>query len=847
MLIEEEFKAIYLNYKIKEIISFLKKLTPKDKKEIAVLLKKHINKEWGHNSISVLAALVCCKTKNEYEKVSPGYYSWPVPLIDELFEFYVPEWISESHSFLEEINYLKVLEWEQKGYFTLNEGMRALLLSSSLISKGSFDEIISKYPVTLHSHIWLLFEHESNIMVQYDEERSWKKIIKKLVQENRIDRFRVLKSSIRAISFNFSKEQNTWFLDLFSCLEPKENEILALQEELFLVFQSVQHSLFPGILKVLNQVVEEKEFKTELFLHAVEPLLTLSAKNVLNGLLLILEKIIKSNKQYSEEVCILLMPVFLNKDKTIQTKGAKIIGKYGDPQSSGITKELQSYKSSLLADAHSLLDRFLTEEVRNHEEFGYEALSWHIPEPIASVATVEDFIFLASQVFNSYETHSADQFLDALMRLNNELEEEHFDQLEPAFKAAFKLKGTGGLKHLLATFFINYGLLKQKTPSSVLLQARLEFPRLENWGEKRTPFIFKAYQKLLLAVFDKLKQGKNLPLLSVPDQTPCWISADRLIDKLRAYQDEKEQPVLFDLQAALLRVKKDNLADAEQYAEKQLDVQYRSFLKPLFDQNYFRDHYDHTYLDGNFEWKPGSRKIYKWNNTEEIPQLLIMIENQKELPENAAFLDYLFNSYHDIYQDDLNYILYSAPYFSGSVFAKKYNETLSNQVYQYDIKGNIAFLNAWMKLNLPFQPVHYLFLTAGLLNKDRAFSDIAFEVLINRMLSDDFNIRLLGKLLGENISFQMSSVKRLTDGLSGYINLTATHNQGFEKMLTTILTGIGKPVFNLKKILELYYELLNLNHSEMDEAIADQLNEWEKENNLKKIIHQIKTHERKTI
>ncbi len=47
MLIDEEFKTIYLNYKIKEIIPFLKKLTPKDKKEVAAILKKKINKEWG--------------------------------------------------------------------------------------------------------------------------------------------------------------------------------------------------------------------------------------------------------------------------------------------------------------------------------------------------------------------------------------------------------------------------------------------------------------------------------------------------------------------------------------------------------------------------------------------------------------------------------------------------------------------------------------------------------------------------------------------------------------------------------------------------------------------------------
>ncbi|MCJ7934812.1 MAG: DUF6493 family protein [Chryseobacterium sp.] len=842
MLIEEGFKALYLNYKIKEIVPFLTKLTPKDKKEIAALLKKMINKEWGHNSISVLAALACCKTKNEYEKISPGYYSMPVDLIDELFESYVPEWIGESHSFLREMGYLKMLEWEQKGYLTLNDEICASLLSSSISQ-----DVVSVYPVTLESHIWLLFEYESSITARYGD-RNWKDLLKTLVQENKIERFSILKSSLSAVNFNFSKEHNTWFLELFAYLEPADKEILELQEELFLIFHSTQQSLFPGILKILNPVITETGFKTELFLHSITSLVSLSAKNILNGLLPALEKIARNNPGLHEEISILLMPVFLNKDKAIQTKGAKIIAKYGDPESYRIKEELKSYNGTLLADTHTLLKNFLTEdEAGNKEEQHYEAALWHRSEPISPVETVEDFIFLASQVFNNNETFHFDLFLDALLRLNHQLEEDHFNQLEPAFKAAFKLKGTLGLNHLLATFFINYGLLRQQKKSSVLLDARLEFPRLENWGEKRSPFIFKAYQQLLLGIFERLKEDKKLPVLSAPDYTPCWISINTLTDKLKIYQDQNEQPIPFDLQMAVLRVKKENLEEAEQYAKRLLNKEYYTMLTPVFDCHYFTERYEKVYLDGRFEWTPGKRKVYKWNTTEEIPQLWVNINNKKELPENSSLLDSLFNSYPGVYHDDMIRILYTAPRFSGSVFAKRYNETLSNAVYQYDSKGNIEFLDAWLKLNLPFQPIHYLFLSAGLLNKDKTFYGMAFEVLVNKAVSDDFNIPELGRLTGQMISFELAPVKRLTDGISSFINISALHNQVFEKLLISILSAIKSPVFNLKKILELYYELVNLNHSYADEAIAGQLKEWEKENNLKKIIHQIKTHERKTL
>lgn len=844
MLIDEEFKTIYLNYKIKEIIAFLKKLTPKDKKEVAAILKKHINKEWGHNTISVLAALACSKTKDEYEKMRPGFYSIPVELVDELFETYVPDWIGECHLFLDGFDYLKVLEWEQKGYLTLPDIAWAALLSSS----SRTEETLFTYPVTLESHIWLLFEHECSITSIY-RDKSWKDVLKKLVEEKKIDRSGVLKASLTAINFNFSKEHNTWFLELFAYLDPNHNEVLELQDELFMIFHSTQHSLFPGVLKIINPVIAEKDFKTEDFLQATASLMTLPTKNVVNVLLQALEKIAKDNQKYHEAVCLFLMPIFLNKDKTLQTKGAKIIVKYGDIQSEKIRRELTFYTASLLSDAHTLLRKFLAENeiIETKEEQSYEAAPWHIPQRITPVETIDDFIFLASQIFNNNETYHLGLFLDALIRLNGEFEDEHFNQLEPAFSAAFKRKDTVGFQHLLATFLINYGLLKQKNKSKVLSDAYLGFPTLENWGEKRTPFIFKAYHQLFLGIFEFLKENKQFPLLCVPEYTPCWITINTLVDKLKIYQQQNRKPIPFDVEIALLRVEKENLKKGEQYAKDQLNEEYFDLLKPVFEQNYFSSYYEKEFLDGSFDWKLGYKKIYKWNNTEEVPQSLIAIENNKELPENASFLDHLFNSHHTIYQDDLIRTLYTAPYFSGSLVARKYNGDLSCSAYQYDIKGNIKFLDAWMKLNLPFQSVHYLVLSAGLFHKDKTFSGIAFEALINKAVSEDFNIQELGIIMGKKINFEWAPVKRFTDGLSGFINLSTRHNKAFEKLLISILSTVEKPVFNLKKLLELYYELLNQNRTQVNEKIAEVLKEWENENNLKKIIHQIKTHERKTL
>ncbi|MFP3598376.1 DUF6493 family protein [Chryseobacterium sp. SIMBA_029] len=155
-------------------------------------------------------------------------------------------------------------------------------------------------------------------------------------------------------------------------------------------------------------------------------------------------------------------------------------------------------------------------------------------------------------------------------------------------------------------------------------------------------------------------------------------------------------------------------------------------------------------------------------------------------------------------------------------------------------KWDAVLPNEWKELELPFQKIHYLFLSAGLFSKDKTFSGTAFEALINRAVVADFDLSVLGLLIGEKINFGLAQIKKITDGLSTCINLSPEHHQAFEKLIISILTAIKNPVFNLKKLLELYYELMRLNHSVPNEALIEKLKEWKKENNLKKIIHQIK-------
>ena len=69
------------------------------------------------------------------------------------------------------------------------------------------------------------------------------------------------------------------------------------------------------------------------------------------------------------------------------------------------------------------------------------------------------------------------------------------------------------------------------------------------------------------------------------------------------------------------------------------------------------------------------------------------------------------------------------------------------------------------------------------------------------------------------------------------INVSKDHNLALEQLLTHILLQMETPVTNLKKILDIYHEVLALNQSETDKNLKEKLNSWKENSSLKKICN----------
>ncbi len=69
------------------------------------------------------------------------------------------------------------------------------------------------------------------------------------------------------------------------------------------------------------------------------------------------------------------------------------------------------------------------------------------------------------------------------------------------------------------------------------------------------------------------------------------------------------------------------------------------------------------------------------------------------------------------------------------------------------------------------------------------------------------------------------------------LNVSKNHNIALEELIFNILIQMDAPVTNLKKILEIYHEVLALNHSEAHHKVIEKLNNWKENSSLKKICN----------
>ncbi|TMM55753.1 hypothetical protein FEE95_13915 [Maribacter algarum] len=482
-MLEKELEEIII--KEKSIITFLKKLSPKDKRELVPFLKKlkervfelktiEEKSKWGlsytyeHTHTEKQRALMhkacyVCFNKTDIKRALFNVSNLSVSddYLKNIIPWYTPNWYGDliNEDMPWELTYDKTMRLCKDGLLEPSHALLLNKLPSAIVEYEWKDkkrlsyykpEVLFNHKKTLDEHIWLLFEEDSSINNYYNYlhlenykggNDIWIDTICNLVHDEKLNRKKVLRATIYTSTKGFNKTLSGWFFDLLLKLNLTEEEILSLQNELFAALNSPHSKVINTVLKYFKSVSNLKKFKHKTFIENSSLLLNSETKSVVNSTLMILDKIAKIHPSSKLSACQKASEALINIDEKIQLRAAKIIEKYGNPKKVELLDEINLYADNLFYTSKEVLHEYLTQQ-EEVEAYNYEVEESKViseENKLSSYKTFDELIFFVSQALDNNEVYHIDLLLSYLPKLNVLLNKDNVGKLEPIFKRSFDL------------------------------------------------------------------------------------------------------------------------------------------------------------------------------------------------------------------------------------------------------------------------------------------------------------------------------------------------------------------------------------------------------------------------
>lgn len=516
-------------------------------------------------------------------------------------------------------------------------------------------------------------------------------------------------------------------------------------------------------------------------------------------------------------------------------------------------------------------------------------------EKLSYITDTEELIFRLAQAISNFT--SADFYLipEALVRLNREIDEEILHKMAPVIQSARNRLGPWNpgrslfIDYMCYFLFDYFRILFERFPSGDKAYAKTRAKSLEiieseiksrdNMDSNFAQPAFTGYRMLLDEYLEKVKTDDALPLLSTPTHMPVLLDPETLVSRLKQYQQAKREPGTMDMQQALQLCSLESPEKVLPVVSKELDGEYKELLTWYFDPNALlspkRPHSAWWLTAAMMQTK---REIPKelMKGFENIPEATLKGEfiaepyvvetvpyNQynPQTGKNEPFIrldSRIKVGIQELYSKDTgDSMLFAAHSFSwcdrrlantnGFMLSMPNNwqshiAYLLDRVLQYASdttdKHLIPILEVYRLAKLHLRNLDYTLFAYCMISNDktvRAYIGETWAELVEEGLIDN---HLLGLAVGAFEKVEYAPLKRFNELVEkNMTGLSSYHNQALENLLSACISQFPEtPVANLKKLLEIYKEIVALNKSHILPATLPYLKAWENEANLKKVL-----------
>jgi hypothetical protein len=412
----------------------------------------------------------------------------------------------------------------------------------------------------------------------------------------------------------------------------------------------------------------------------------------------------------------------------------------------------------------------------------------------------------------------------------------------------------------------------------------------------RDPF-YTPFLLLLQAALYKFKTADKLPLLSTPTHEPTWIDPLVFVKRLQQYVQAKSKPHSIDMQVAISRCDLSNTAEAVLYVDHNLKGEIKNLLRfllvedalpeaPFSEEEFWMtvslakknkqqypafstfSYYQKPleYYTGRFAFNSivesrtnqrydyAAKKYVDYTDTNTILKLVKSdvkqtggwMKNivQKILPAKQStplLFDYMRTKamYFWSQHTDVQRAIFLAPN-NPEPFLSAIAETALKHGNFWEEGGKkavIKSLQAMLEIWRGHGTMADLFVATSMINSDKTAAGIAVEIWLKATIANTIDSHLMGEIMGMHFKVAYSPLKRFTDlAVQSMYNIYPQTDKALLVMIEAMMTALpDEPPKNLKKLLELYRELLaKFPGSGSDKkAIVSKLEAWKSSSSVK--------------
>lgn len=413
--------------------------------------------------------------------------------------------------------------------------------------------------------------------------------------------------------------------------------------------------------------------------------------------------------------------------------------------------------------------------------------------------------------------------------------------------------------------------------------------RLIDFDRLSLPIYYRGFYRIASFALKMLVEKQYLPLLSTPTHAPAWIDPVSLVERLCQYQQQNEEPEDMDMQLAIQRCAPELSAEAIRLVHEKLTGEYKDLLLFLLGENksprgeflrpawwmtagitrspeirfpefasFEYNEIPEAYLSGNHIWESYMREYLAYGeyNREKgeyerykdyAPDLRWLTPDYTFRKKSSAplFMEYTLTKKKDygegIAAENIPYLLAAFPNRPDNIYGKAVIESLFSYWEVSELSLVTSAISFMQQITTPFREMHYLFLATCLLGPDKTIRNYAAQIWTDRIASATIDNTCLGITLGKIEQLEIYPLKRLTDLMSDSLTtISPLHSKALLETIEAMCLHLQvKSIKNLKKLLEIYSELLAQCNLRPGTEMTARLGEWKNEGSLKKLIKQL--------